>query len=87
MLSRIEKDLTDLGRNVAGFRMIAAFGDEEQALIMYDLLTGPYGVLMCAKHLIVRGGKIERDKLTFDSYLIRKTHSPTTARKAAKTPA
>lgn len=66
------KGLTGLARDVVGFRMIAAFGDKDQALLMYDLITRPYGTLTCAKHLTVSDGKIQRDKLTFDSYQIRK---------------
>ena len=65
------KGLTGLARSVEGFRMIAAFGDDEQAVLMYDLITRPYGTLTCAKHFTIRDGKIHRDKLTFDSHLIR----------------
>jgi hypothetical protein len=65
------KGLLGLSRDVTGFRMIAAFGDNDQALLMYDLQTGPYGTLTCAKHLTVLNGKIVRDQLTFDSHLIR----------------
>lgn len=63
--------LRRLSRDVTGFRMIAAFGDADQALLMYDLLTDKFGVLTCAKHLTISGGKIVRDQLTFDSYRIR----------------
>ena len=65
------KGLLGLAREVTGFRMIAAFGDTEQALLMYDLHTRAYGTLTCSKHLTVLGGKIVRDQLTFDSHLIR----------------
>ena len=61
------KGLTKLSEDVTGVRMIAAFGDEKQALLMYDLLTESSGALACAKHLTVSGGKIHSDKLTFDS--------------------
>jgi len=63
--------LTRLARDVQGLRMIATFGDEDQALLMYDLMTRPYSTLTCAKHLTIRDGKIVRDKLTFDSHQIR----------------
>ena len=63
--------LAKLAADVKGVRMIAAFGDETQALLMYDLSTGPFGVLTCAKHLIVKDGKITRDQITFDSFQIR----------------
>ena len=51
--------------------MIAAFGNDREALLMYDLKTRSYGVLTCAKHLQIEHGKIMRDKLTFDSHLVR----------------
>jgi hypothetical protein len=65
------KGLTGLARDVTGFKMLAAYGDGDQALLMYDLTTRSYGKLTCAKLLTIRGGKIERDTLTFDSHLIR----------------
>ena len=65
------ESLTRLGKEVKDFRMIAAFGDEEQALVMYDLITKSYGTLRCAKLFEVRDGKIYGDKLTFDSDKIR----------------
>jgi SnoaL-like domain len=68
--------LSGLARSVTGVRILAAFGDEQQALLMYDLLTEPFGTLTCAKHLTIRDGKIQRDKLTFDSHLIRKAQAP-----------
>jgi hypothetical protein len=52
--------------------VIAAFGDNEQALLMYDLATRSAGTLTCAKHLTIRDGKIRRDRLTFDTHQIRK---------------
>ena len=57
---------------VNGVRVVAVFGDDTQALIMYELITGRFGVLTCAKLLSMRDGKIQSDRLTFDSYEIRK---------------
>lgn len=57
---------------VTGARVVAAFGDETQALIMYELITGNFGALTCAKLLTFRDSKIQSDRLTFDSYEIRK---------------
>lgn len=67
--------LKGLARAVAltGVRVLAVFGDETQALIMYELITGSFGVLTCAKLLTFRDGKIRTDRLTFDSYEIRKS--------------
>jgi len=63
--------LTGLSKSVKELRMIAAFGDDDTALLMYDLVTDPYGVLTCAKLISVRNGKIVEDRLTFDSFIIR----------------
>lgn len=65
------KGLAGLSRDATGFRMHAAFGDGEQALLMYDLVTRSHGILTCAKLLTIRDGKIVRDKLTFDSHQMR----------------
>lgn len=56
---------------VTGARILAVFGDNSQALIMYELFTGRFGALTCAKLLTVREGKIHSDRLTFDSYAVR----------------
>ena len=65
------KGLTGLSRDMQDCSILAAYGDEDQALVMYDLITRTYGVLTCAKLFTVREGKIVRDKLTFDSHLVR----------------
>ena len=56
---------------VPGLHILAAYGDNTQTLIMYELTTEQYGVLTCAKLFPIRDGKIARDRLTFDSYPIR----------------
>lgn len=56
---------------VDGVRIIAAFGDHERALIMYDMETGPFGTLRAADHLVVRDGRIHEDLLVFDTYEVR----------------
>lgn len=63
--------LTKLSEAVERLETIAAFGDEEKALLMYHLYTGPFGKLTCAKCLVIRDGKIERDILAFDSHKVR----------------
>jgi hypothetical protein len=56
---------------VTGVRVVAAYGGDSQALIMYELDTHRFGVLLCAKLLTFREGKIASDRLTFDSYVLR----------------
>jgi len=57
---------------VTGTRVVAAFGDSTQALIMHDVSTAPFGVLTFAELLSVQDGKIQTHKLTFDTYKVRK---------------
>lgn len=66
--------LKGLARAVAltGVRILAVYGDQTQALIMYELITDRFGALTCAKLLTFHDGKIQSDRLTFDSYEIRK---------------
>ncbi|HEV7128525.1 MAG TPA: nuclear transport factor 2 family protein [Ktedonobacterales bacterium] len=57
---------------VTGLRVLAVFGDDTRALIMYEMTTGRFGTLTCAKLLTFSGDKIQTDRLTFDSYELRK---------------
>jgi limonene-1,2-epoxide hydrolase len=56
---------------VTGLDIVAAFGDDEQAVIMYRVSTGPFGTLACGERVTVRQGKIETDLLAFDTFAIR----------------
>lgn len=56
---------------VTGLNILAAFGNNSQALIMYELTTEQYGVLTCAKLFTIPDGKIAQDRLTFDSFPMR----------------
>jgi len=56
--------LTAFAQRVTGMQMLAALGDDAQALIMYEVTT-PAGTLTCAEHLTIRGGKLQTDRLTF----------------------
>jgi hypothetical protein len=60
---------------VTSLRMLAAFGDEEQALIMYELSIRTSGTLVAAERLTVKDGKIRTDQLTFDSYPMRQARA------------
>ncbi|NRQ31867.1 nuclear transport factor 2 family protein [Nonomuraea sp. NN258] len=57
---------------VAGVDIIAALGDAEQAMVIYDMRTGPFGTLRVVDHLIVRDGRITSDVVVFDTYEMRK---------------
>jgi hypothetical protein len=69
------KGLAAFAGAVTGMRVVAALGDDEQALVMYEVTTGPFGTLTCAEHLGVRDGKIRTDRLTFDTYEVRKAQA------------
>lgn len=63
--------LGNFARIVTGVKILAAFGDDTQALIMYDAITGPFGPMTSAELLTFRDGKIVGDRLTFDTYPMR----------------
>ena len=58
------KGLNAFASTVSGMNMLAALGDDTQALIMYEVTT-PAGTLTCAEHLTFSGGKVQTDRLTF----------------------
>jgi ketosteroid isomerase-like protein len=47
-------------------RMIAAFGDDESALVMYDTETVPVASAPGAECVTVRNGRIVRSRFVFD---------------------
>ena len=58
---------------VTGVSVLAVVGDDdERAMIMYDMATGPFGTLRAVDHLVVRDGRIVSDTLVFDTYEVRK---------------
>ncbi len=63
--------LSAFARVVTGVTLLAAFGDDSRALVMYDLATVPFGSMVCAELLTFRAGKIVADVLTFDTFPMR----------------
>lgn len=57
---------------VTGVSVLAVVGDDDRAMIMYDMGTGPFGTLRAVDHLVVRDGRITADTLVFDTYEVRK---------------
>jgi ketosteroid isomerase-like protein len=51
---------------LTGARLIAAFGDETTALIMYDTQTLPVKSAPAAEYLTVKDGKITACRIVFD---------------------
>lgn len=64
--------LSTFARVVTGVKMLAAFGDDTQALVMYDLATAPFGSMISADLLTFRDGRIAADVLTFDTFPMRR---------------
>jgi ketosteroid isomerase-like protein len=51
---------------LTGATMIAAFGDDQAALVMYDTQTMPVKSAPGAEYVTVRDGKITHSRLVFD---------------------
>jgi ketosteroid isomerase-like protein len=58
--------MTPFARSVRGARMIAAYGDDETALVMYDTETVPVPSAPGADCMTVRDGRIVHSRLIFD---------------------
>lgn len=67
--------LSRFAETVTGMQMIAALGDDERAMIMYELQTGPAGVLHAAEYFAIREGQIKSDTLVFDTHKLRQAQS------------
>jgi ketosteroid isomerase-like protein len=52
---------------LTGSKMIAAFGDDETALVMYDTETAPIKSAPGAEYVTVKDGKITYSRTVFDS--------------------
>ncbi|MGH3585316.1 MAG: nuclear transport factor 2 family protein [Pseudonocardia sp.] len=57
---------------VTGVTIRSVLGDDERAMIMYDMHTAPFGTLRAVDHLVVRDGRIASDTLVFDTYEVRR---------------
>jgi ketosteroid isomerase-like protein len=51
---------------LTGATMIAAFGDDQTALVMYDTQTVPVKSAPAAEYVTVKGGKITYSRFVFD---------------------
>lgn len=57
---------------VTGVEIVAALGDDKEAMIMYDMETVPFGVMRAVDRLVIHEGKIVSDALVFDTYEVRR---------------
>lgn len=63
-------------RAVTAVKIISVLGDDEQAVVMYDMETGPFGTLRAVDRLTVRDGRITSDTLVFDTHPVRAAAPP-----------
>ncbi|WP_280397979.1 nuclear transport factor 2 family protein [Nocardia carnea] len=59
--------ITEFSRAVTGVDILDAFGDEERALVCYDMHTGPFGTLRTVDHIVLQGGRVFADTVVFDT--------------------
>ena len=57
--------LSGFAQSVTGLNILAAHGDESEAVIVYEVTTAQPATLTCAELLTFRNGKIASDRLTF----------------------
>jgi hypothetical protein len=63
--------LAEFARVVTGLTTLTALGDDQRAMVMYEI-TGPFGRLRAGEEFEIADGKIVRDTLVFDTYEIRR---------------
>jgi hypothetical protein len=63
--------LTRFAQAVTGSEILGAVGDNERAMVMYELTTGPFGLIRAAEDFVMADGKISRNTLIFDTYELR----------------
>ena len=64
--------MSEFAHVVQGVDIVAALGDQEKAMVVYDMKTAPFGTIRAVDYLVVRDGKILSDTLVFDTYELRK---------------
>ncbi|HKS71098.1 MAG TPA: nuclear transport factor 2 family protein [Ktedonobacterales bacterium] len=78
--------LSKFAQLVSGVKILAALGDDTQALIMYELATPKFGTLTCAEWLTFRDGKIAADRFTYDTFPVRGGAAATSQAPSAPNP-
>lgn len=51
--------------------VLAVHGDEREALLLYEMVTGPFGTLRTGERLVITDGLIVRDEIVFDTHAVR----------------
>jgi hypothetical protein len=60
---------------VGAVNVIATVGDDDQAAVVYDMKTGPFGTIRAIEHFVIHDGRIQIDRLAFDTYEMRKAQT------------
>lgn len=60
--------LSRCARAVIDLKPVAALGDDERAIIIYQVTTGPFGTLTCGERITVRDANIQTDLVAFDTF-------------------
>jgi hypothetical protein len=63
--------LSGFGRLIDRAELVSALGNAEQAVLIYDMHTAPYGVLRIAEHFTVEAGRIVRIRHVHDTVALR----------------
>jgi len=63
--------LANFGARAEHVDLLAEFGTDDQALLLYDMHTQPYGRLRVAEHFTVSGGLIRRIRHVHDTAALR----------------
>jgi hypothetical protein len=62
--------ITEFADAVTGVDILDAFGDDERALVYYDMHTGPFGTLRTVDHIVARNGRVVADTVVFDTHQV-----------------
>lgn len=63
--------LTGFGSMVRKLELLAEFGDDDQAMLLYDMEIDQLGTMRIAEHFTVAGGKIVRLRQIHDTAALR----------------
>jgi hypothetical protein len=63
----VAAEIAGFARAVTALEVVSAFGDDEHALVLYDMHAGLLGTIRAADRITVRGGRIITDELLFDT--------------------
>jgi hypothetical protein len=61
---------------VTGVSIVATLGDDERAMLMYEMHTAPFGTLRAMEYFVVLDSKIIEDTLVFDTHDVREGQAP-----------